>query len=101
MKAGIMRILGISLCIFLWQYAIFAQTPTPTPETNSQSDSELNLIHLGDEIDVDVLGSFDYDWRGSLTPEGFLNGLEALEAQVYGLCRSEEDVAREIAKAYS
>jgi protein involved in polysaccharide export with SLBB domain len=102
MKVGkIWRILAASLCIFFWQSAIFAQTPTPTPETNTQSDRELNLIHLGDEIDVDVLGSFDYDWRGTLTPEGFLNGLDALGNQIFGLCRSEADVAGEIAKAYS
>jgi protein involved in polysaccharide export with SLBB domain len=104
MRAGrIWRILAVSFCLFFWQSSVSAQTPTPTPEikTQEQSDAELNLIHLGDEIDVDVLGSFDYDWRGTLTPEGFLNGLDALENRVFGLCRSEEDVAKEIAKGYS
>jgi protein involved in polysaccharide export with SLBB domain len=104
MKAGkIWPILAVSFCIFFWQNAISAQTPTPTatPETTAQTEGELNLIHLGDEIDVDVLGSFDYDWRGTLNPEGFLNGLDALGNQVFGLCRSEEAVAVEIAKAYS
>jgi len=104
MKAEIIcRILGIFLCIFFWQSPIFAQTPTPTatPEIKNQSDAELNLIHLGDLIDVDVLGSFEYDWRGTLTPEGFINGLDSLENRVFGLCRSEEDIAREIAKSYS
>jgi protein involved in polysaccharide export with SLBB domain len=97
------RILGIILCIFFWQSRIYAQIPEPTatPETKIQSDAELNLIHLGDLIDVDVLGSFEYDWRGTLTPEGFLNGLDSLENRVYGLCRSEEEIAREIAKSYS
>jgi protein involved in polysaccharide export with SLBB domain len=102
MKAGkILRSLAVSLCVFLWQYTVSAQTPTPAPETKTQSDTELNLIHLGDEIEVDVLGSLDYDWRGTLTPEGFLNGLEELSSQVFGLCRSEEEVASEIAKEYS
>src|SRR5688572_24887431 len=102
MKAGIIwRILAVSLCVFFWQNAISAQTPAATPDTNTQSDTELNLIHLGDEIDVDVLGSFEYDWRGTLTPEGFLNGLQRLENQVFGLCRSEEDVAAEIARAFA
>src|SRR5689334_5322259 len=104
MKAErICRILGIFLCIFFGQSTIFAQTPAPTatPETINQSDPELNLIHLGDLVDVDVLGSIEYDWRGTLTPEGFLNGLDSLENQVFGLCRSEDDIAREIAKSYS
>lgn len=103
MKAGkICFNLGAFLCIFLWQSPLCAQTPVPTatPETNSQSKTELNLIHLGDLIDVDVLGSFEYDWRGTLTPEGYLNGLGNLEDQVFGLCRSEEQLATEITKAY-
>src|SRR5687767_9091315 len=101
MKAGkIYRIFVVFLCIFLWQSPLCAQNPTPTPETKTQSDNELNLIHLGDLIDVDVVGSFEYDWRGTLTPEGFLNGLESLESEVFALCRSEEQLASEIAKAY-
>lgn len=104
MKAGkICSILGVFLCIFLWQSRICAQetpTPTATPDSQSQPDKELNLIHLGDLIDVDVLGSFEFDWRGTLTPEGYLNGLENLEDQVFALCRSEEQLASEIAKAY-
>jgi protein involved in polysaccharide export with SLBB domain len=104
MKAGkICRIVGISFCIFWGQETILAQTPTPTPDIQAQvqSETELKLIHLGDEIEVDVLGSVDFDWRGTLTPEGFLNGLEALENRVFGLCRTEEEVAHEIAKSYS
>jgi protein involved in polysaccharide export with SLBB domain len=104
MKAGkILRILAASLCIFLWQAIVCAQNPTPTaaPETDNQSETELNLIHLGDEIDVKVLGKFGYDWRGNLSPEGFINGLFELEDQIFGLCRAPEEVAAEIAKAYS
>src|SRR5687767_3145839 len=103
MKAGkICRIFVVFLCMFLWQNPLRAQNPTPTatPETNTQSENELNLIHLGDLIDVDVLGSFEYDWRGTLNNEGFLAGLENLESQVFALCRSEEQLASEIAKAY-
>jgi hypothetical protein len=60
MKARkICRILGVFLCIFLWQSPLCAQTPTPTatPENTAQSETELNLVHLGDLIDVDVVGS--------------------------------------------
>ncbi len=52
-----------------------------------------NLIHHGDVIDVDVIGSFEFDWRGGLTPEGFLDGYDKVTDQIPALCRSETDVA--------
>ena len=90
----------ILFCALLWQGSVIAQITSS--ETNSVNDSvgKENLIHLGDLIDVDVLGSFEYDWRGRLTSEGFLNGLEFVENPVFALCRNEEDVARDIAKGY-
>ncbi len=103
MKTGkLWSILVVLLCTFCWQSRTVGQTPTPTPEIKSQSqtDSELNLIHLGDLIDVDVIGSIEYDWRGTLTPEGFLNGPEAIDERIVGLCRNEESVAQDIAKAF-
>ena len=68
--------------------------------TQSEPQAETELIHYGDLIDVDVVGSFEYDWRGTLTPEGFLDGLERSEEQIYALCRSEKDVAADITREY-
>ncbi|MGI8640947.1 MAG: polysaccharide biosynthesis/export family protein [Pyrinomonadaceae bacterium] len=93
----------IFLCIIFLQ-SLIAQVPTPTPENLSEKtpiELEANLLHLGDLIDVDVIGSVEYDWRGTLNPEGFLNGIDFVENPVFGLCRSEEDVAGDVAKAYS
>lgn len=59
------------------------------------------LIHLGDVIDVDVLGSLEYDWRGRLDDEGFLSAIPFLKEPVFGLCRSEEELASNLAEAYS
>ncbi len=96
-----------------WQTSVFAQTPTPTPEIISENGSspspspisaitdEINLIHFGDLIDVDVIGSLEYDWRGTLNPEGFLDGIDFIENPIYAICRSEEEIAAEIIKAYS
>ncbi|MGI8789220.1 MAG: polysaccharide biosynthesis/export family protein [Pyrinomonadaceae bacterium] len=86
-----------------WNLSAFAQTPTPTPENVSVSapKSEIDLIHLGDLVDVDVIGSLEYDWRGTVNPEGFLDGVHYAENPIYALCRSEESVAEEIAKSYS
>jgi Periplasmic protein involved in polysaccharide export len=58
-------------------------------------------IHFGDLVDIDVIGSVDYDWRGTLTPEGFLDGFDLIPKQVFALCRTEADLATEIAGEYS
>lgn len=70
-----------------------AQTPV-------NSDGRGRIQH-GDVIDVDVIGSFEFDWRGSLTPEGFLDGFDKIEEQVFALCKSEDELAAEIREKYS
>ena len=66
----------------------------------SESPSQAELVHFGDLIEVDVVGSYEYDWRGTITPEGFLDGLDYLDEQVYALCRSEGEISSEIEKQY-
>lgn len=56
-------------------------------------DDLAGLIHFGDLIEIDIIGSYDYDWRGSINPEGFLDGMDTLENPIYALCRSESDLA--------
>ena len=75
-------------------FGLQAQTP---PNANQIKE---NLVHFGDLIDVDVVGSFEYDWRGTLNPEGFLDGMDKIANPVYGLCRSEGDLAAAISKEY-
>lgn len=64
--------------------------------------SQAELVHFGDLLEVDVVGSYEYDWRGSLTAEGYLDGLDTLQNQVYALCQTENElsaaVQRELAK---
>lgn len=87
------------LSIFL-QSSVTGQTSsteiTPEPEK-----SETELIHFGDLIDVDIVGSVEFDWRGTINPEGFLQGLDYIEEPVYALCKTEEAVAEAVAKGYS
>lgn len=87
---------SLFLALFILQGAISAQNP-PSEVVNKTQ----NLIHPGDLIDVDFLGSFENDWRGTLTPEGFLNGLDLAEEPIFALCRSQEEVAEKIVQAYS
>lgn len=58
-------------------------------------------IHLGDVIDVDVIGSFEFDWRGSLTPEGFLDNFDKVDDQIFALCKTEDELAATIREKYS
>jgi protein involved in polysaccharide export with SLBB domain len=93
----------IFLCLTFGRVLTQAQTATPEPisenKANQTVTAEENLIHQGDLIDVDVLGSVEYDWRGTLTPEGFLGFVNYSENPIYGLCRNEETVAADVAKS--
>lgn len=91
------------LYIFAAQISVFSQTSTPISQNNIETvpNTESNLIHLGDLIEIDVVGSFEFDWRGMVTPEGFLSGISFFEEPIYALCRSEDEIASEITKVYS
>ncbi len=97
------------MSIFLWHQNSLAQDKTQDlikPEINSNKLSSndtirsVELIHFGDLIDVDVIGSSEFDWRGTLTPEGFLNGIDFVDEPIYALCKTEGDVAKAIAKGF-
>jgi len=59
---------------------------------------EDDLVHFGDVIDVDVVGGFEFDWRGTLTPDGFLDGMDGYSEPILGLCRSETAIAGDVAR---
>jgi polysaccharide export outer membrane protein len=84
----------ILACISILSFVVpaFGQT---------ESASQAHLVHFGDLIEVDVVGSYEFDWRGSLTPEGYLDGLEFFENQIYALCTSESDLSLTIRKEFS
>lgn len=71
-----------------------------TASAQSESVAQAELVHFGDLIEVDVVGSYEYDWRGTITQEGFLDGLDHLDEQIYALCRSERDISGDIEKQY-
>ncbi len=95
------------LCSFCLLLSIFSQPLYTAGQTSAAETareivkSDADLIHFGDLIDVDIIGSVEYDWRGSLTPEGFLQGLGFVEEPVFALCLTEEAVAEAVAKGYS
>lgn len=83
-------------CLFIFGCALVsAQSPTPAPPSNDE------LVHFGDVLDVDFVGAFEYDWRGTITPNGNLDGLDSYGDPIRALCRNETDIAADISKAYS
>lgn len=89
----------LSLFVFL-QTAVYSQTQQTNTLAPKVSQKTSELIHFGDLIDVDVIGSTEFDWRGTLTPEGYLNGVDFVESPIYALCRKEEDIAKDIANGF-
>lgn len=60
-----------------------------------------DLIHQGDLIDVDVVGSTDFDWRGGIDPDGFLSAFRFADDGIFARCQSTDAVAEAVRKAYS
>lgn len=89
-----------SIC-FILLFGYYLTTFSQTLEPSQENKKTKNLIHFGDLIEVDVLGSTEFDWRGTLTPEGFLDGIDFVDEPIYALCQSEESVAAEVAKGFN
>lgn len=87
----------VLLCLFLLAVNAVSQTPPIASETQLGAD----LVHFGDLIEVDVIGSFEFDWRGKLNPEGFLDGFDKVENPVFGLCKSESELSSLLEREYS
>jgi protein involved in polysaccharide export with SLBB domain len=90
----------IILVVCLWSIPVFSQE-TPTENSILQIDPEKDLVHPGDTLDIDVVGSVEYDWRGTLTPEGFLSGLNFVDEPVFAQCKTESEISEAVAKGYS
>ncbi len=87
----------------LFALVLFVSSQTTIPEdvlSQRFIDPE-NLIHLGDLIDVDFVGSTEFDWRGTLNPEGLIDSVGFSQNSVNALCKSEENVAAEVANLFA
>lgn len=89
--------IALILCLFL---SVAADSQTDRSAA-SESQAETDLVHFGDLLDVDVVGSLEYDWRGPINPEGFIDGIDAIQNPVYALCRSEGEISDDLAKEFS
>ncbi len=87
----------VLLCACLGIAQEAGQTVNP-PESQPRA---VDLIHQGDLIEIDVVGSLEFDWRGGLNPEGYLQDYQATETRLFALCLSTDQLAREIEKSLS
>jgi protein involved in polysaccharide export with SLBB domain len=91
----------IFFLIVLSAFTVSGQVPTLPAQMDAESKAETDLVHLGDLIDVDVVGSLEFDWRGKITPEGFLDGFDKVEEPIRAVCRSEAEIAGDIVQQFS
>lgn len=81
--------------LFLCSLLFSSAAGQPSGTENGQSADD--LIHHGDILDIDVVGSFEFDWRGGITPEGYLDGYDRIAEPIFALCRTEKQVADAVA----
>ena len=83
--------------------ALATQSKSKTVSENIAPSNQTTekLVHYGDVLEIDVLGSTDFDWRGKLDDAGFLAGLPNIAEPIMALCQTEDEIAAEIAAAYS
>lgn len=60
-----------------------------------------NVIHQGDLIEIDELGGFEYDWRGTMNPEGFIDTLPKVADPIRARCLTTDALAEQITKEYA
>jgi protein involved in polysaccharide export with SLBB domain len=74
---------------------------TAAQNTQTVRNDGSDLVHFGDVVEVDVVGSFEFDWRGTLNGDGFLAGYDAYDSPIRAACRSEVEIAEDVTKALS
>jgi protein involved in polysaccharide export with SLBB domain len=82
-------------------FLLFSSTEARPVDSAPGGQDGSELVHFGDLIDVDVVGSLEFDWRGTVTPEGFLEAFDKTDEQIFAICRSESDIAEAVTRAYS
>ncbi len=76
-------------------------TPTPTPTVDDAPKIKAYLISVGDILDVVVARRPELGWRGPVNSEGTIPALPNLKNPIRALCRTEQEVAAQIAADYS
>jgi len=84
----------------IWLTLLFAISGWGLFSVFGQSDAA-DRIHLGDIVEIDVVGGLEFDWRGNLNSEGFLNGFDKVAEPIFARCKTTSELAADVAKEYS
>ncbi len=90
---------GLTWAVF--SFVLIAPFFSVNSNAQTFAPDRFDAIHTGDIIEVDVEGSLDHDWRGGLTPEGFLDGFNEFGEPIKGRCRMPGEIAADAVKALS
>ncbi len=78
-----------------------AQASAPAPKIEEPVGVKAYVISTGDTLNITVARRPELNWRGQINSDGDIPVLLYLEKPVRALCRTEAEVAKEIADAYS
>jgi polysaccharide export outer membrane protein len=78
-----------------------ATTTAPAPKIEEPERVKAYVIGTGDTLNITIARRPELSWRGQINSDGDIPVLLYLEKPVRALCRTEAEVAKEIADAYS
>jgi polysaccharide biosynthesis/export protein len=103
-KHSLVLVIGI-LCMFAGSvYAQESETPAPVMPQNPGLDIQgikTYLLGPGDVLDIRVFGQPDLSSTAQVDSEGNLSSLPFLETPIKAKCRTDKEVQKDIAAAYS
>lgn len=59
-------------------------------------DVFVNRIHVGDFVEIDVIGSIEDDWRGRVDESGYISDYQSIPNPIDVLCRTPAEVVAEL-----
>src|SRR5204862_3340232 len=92
---------GITIVVFTCLALLFPPPYISQQPGTAEQAGFIDLVHPGDLIDIHVTGFIEYDWRGSLNPEGFIDSYEKITKPIFGQCRTADEIAVDISKDLS
>jgi protein involved in polysaccharide export with SLBB domain len=83
----------LTICILSLSLAPIAQAQV------SVATKPIDRIHLGDFIEIDVIGSIEDDWRGKIDDSGLISNYPLLDSPLDVLCRTIPEIERELVES--
>ena len=66
------------------------------PGQENRPEMPVDRIHVGDFVEIDVVGSIEDDWRGRVDESGYISDYPSVPGPIDVLCRTPAEVAAEL-----